>query len=188
MTIFGNNKIAFWVLKQKFGDHCFTPTSPQNGGVGICFFGFITFGGVLANFEKWEILPCILLKEAKKSQTPFRKGPRRFQNVLWPRWSKPNQNPTDNQTFETFRTFCHTLMDINCQHLGIICQLSPQELVHMGTCPGGSCLGGSCQGGSCLLAIHSLQCIWPINDFKSVCLSLRMRPWMGKDVDCRCWK
>ena len=35
-------------------------------------------------------------------------------------------------------------MDINCQHLGIICQLSPQELVHMGTCPPGTCPEGSC--------------------------------------------
>ena len=32
--------------------------------------------------------------------------------MLWPRWSKPNQNPTNNQTFETFCTFCHTLVGI----------------------------------------------------------------------------
>ena len=40
--------------------------------------------------------------------------------------------------------FYSIMMDINCQHLGIICQLSPQELVHMGTCPPGTCPEGSC--------------------------------------------
>ena len=34
--------------------------------------------------------------KAKKNRTPFRKGPHRFQNVFWPPWGNPNQNPTGN--------------------------------------------------------------------------------------------
>ena len=58
-----------------------------------------------ANFEKWKILQ----KEVKKSQTPLKKGPHRFQNVFWHPWGSPNQNTTGTKTFEIFRIFCHTI-------------------------------------------------------------------------------
>ena len=35
--IFGHLKMGFGVPKSKNWDHFFTPTSPQNGGVGVCF-------------------------------------------------------------------------------------------------------------------------------------------------------
>ena len=43
---------------------------------------------------KFSLLFCF--RKPKKSKTPFRKGPHWFQNVFWPPWGNPNQNPTGN--------------------------------------------------------------------------------------------
>ena len=44
---------------------------PLNGGADICVVRFPFLGGFQTNFEIWFILPCILLKEAKKKLHPI---------------------------------------------------------------------------------------------------------------------
>ena len=45
-------KMGLRVPESKNGDHFFTPTSPQNGGIDICFMRLPLLGELLANFEK----------------------------------------------------------------------------------------------------------------------------------------
>ena len=37
---FGYQKMVLWLAETENGDHFFMPTSPQNGGLDICFMRF----------------------------------------------------------------------------------------------------------------------------------------------------
>ena len=50
--IFRCPKMGLWAAESKNGDHFFTPTSPQNGGIDICFMRLPLLGELLANFDK----------------------------------------------------------------------------------------------------------------------------------------
>ena len=50
---------------QKMGyskwNHLFTPTTPQNGGVGICVVHLLILGEVWTNFEIWSFYPVFIM-------------------------------------------------------------------------------------------------------------------------------
>ena len=52
VPIFRCPKMGLRAPESKNGDHFFTPTSPQNGGIDICFMRLPLLGELLANFEK----------------------------------------------------------------------------------------------------------------------------------------
>ena len=49
-------KMGLRAPESKNGDHFFTPTSPQNGEIDICFMRLPLLDELLANFEKMPFL------------------------------------------------------------------------------------------------------------------------------------
>ena len=53
--LLGTKKMGLWAPKSKNGDHFFTPTSPQNGEIDICFVRLPLSDELWANFETCSI-------------------------------------------------------------------------------------------------------------------------------------
>ena len=58
--IFRCPKMGLWVPESKIWDPFFTPTSPQHGGIGVCFYPFATFGHVIGKFWILNIMSSFL--------------------------------------------------------------------------------------------------------------------------------